>query len=461
MKKISKTSLLFSFIVFTINAYCQHSSSLLISLQTSIDKEAITNNAMMEMMDGLSINHNRSIPFTGIPVSIKEKVMIQVDFQPPQYYFEYYVAHPDYAVRDLMSQIGPWHADTTQLSRKPIKHVVYLVSGLDHLGNRVIIVDANNNHDFSDDKMMVYDSAFLRKGDKEIRALLPTNTVNFQYASHGQVYDMTCNLQVSPISPMRTSDSLFEKFKVQVITNEIRQGAFVMGTSNYSIDIFSRNKPGIIFDSVSTVVDIIEKNGSGRVIGKARHIIGDTVSLNKNKYVLSGVSVFGDTLKLSYVGSGPATYGIDTGTMAYNIEAVDFNGNEFNLQKLRGKFVLIDFWGSWCTPCIQSIPDLVDIAKKYKGEVQVVSIAVDVPGNMPTLKKIIAEQQMEWLHIFQSRTDLDKKAIVNKFQISAFPTQILVDPEGKIICREVGTGKGRYVNKVLAAAMAKRSKASN
>ncbi|MDH7460507.1 TlpA disulfide reductase family protein [Chitinophagaceae bacterium 26-R-25] len=460
MKEIIKTNLLFAFILFTMNGYSQNSTPLVIPLKTAVDKDGITNNVLMGMIDDLNISYDRTLQFTGIPNSIKDKVIMQIDFQPAQHYFEYYVANPDYSLEGLMSAIRYYKADTLQLSRKPIKHVVYLVSGVDHSGNKVLIVDANNNHDFSDDKLMVYDSAFLRKGNQASRTLLPNITVNFQYASQKQVYDRTCNLQVSPVSNMITSDTVFEKFKVQVITNEIKQGAFVVGKSNYSCDVFTRNKPGVIFDSVSAVVDIIEKNEKGIEIGKARHIIGDTVSINNNRYLLSGVSVFGDSLKFSYVGSGTATYGIDTGMVAYNIEAVDFDGNEFNLQKCRGKFVLIDFWGSWCTPCIRSIPDLVAIANKYKGDIQLVSVAVDVLGNMPALKKIINDQQMNWIHVFQSRNDLDKKTIVNKYQVVFYPTQILIDPDGKIICREVGAGKGGYMNSVLRAAIAKRNKAA-
>ena len=56
---------------------------------------------------------------------------------------------------------------------------------------------------------------------------------------------------------------------------------------------------------------------------------------------------------------------IDENGAAFDFTSKDINGNEFTLSSLRGKWVVLDFWGSWCGPCIKEIPHIKEIWKRY------------------------------------------------------------------------------------------------
>lgn len=105
---------------------------------------------------------------------------------------------------------------------------------------------------------------------------------------------------------------------------------------------------------------------------------------------------------------------------------------ELDFSSLKGKYVIIDFWASWCGPCKASFPHMKEIYKKYKGpEFEIYSISIDQskPAWLSELKK----QDLPWLQ------SLDTKRIaISNFAVSAVPTTFMIDPQGKILMKEIG-----------------------
>lgn len=111
------------------------------------------------------------------------------------------------------------------------------------------------------------------------------------------------------------------------------------------------------------------------------------------------------------------------------------DGSAFDLQSLRGKHVVIDFWGGWCGPCCEEIPRLKEYAAKYPDTLRFVSIAKD------TSPDEIKEFAMPWPQIMSGDGDDD---YVERFGVDAFPTKLLIDPEGRILARHVGATDGLF-----------------
>ncbi len=128
------------------------------------------------------------------------------------------------------------------------------------------------------------------------------------------------------------------------------------------------------------------------------------------------------------------------GTMAAVFSTVDINGNKFSLADYKGKYVLLDFWASWCVPCRKGNPHLKELYAKYNAKgFEVVGISDDDRDNA-AWKKAVAQDGLPWQHVLRGlkmvNGQFDRSTDINEsFNISTLPTQILIDPTGKIIAR--------------------------
>lgn len=111
-----------------------------------------------------------------------------------------------------------------------------------------------------------------------------------------------------------------------------------------------------------------------------------------------------------------------------NFSTVDVNGKEISLFQFKGRFVLLDFWASWCIPCRKAIPDLKQIYKRYNNKgFEVIAISTD-KKEQQWKDAIIKEKIDSWVNI---RKDQQLEKIFESIRV--LPMQLLVDPEGKII----------------------------
>jgi thiol-disulfide isomerase/thioredoxin len=119
----------------------------------------------------------------------------------------------------------------------------------------------------------------------------------------------------------------------------------------------------------------------------------------------------------------------------------DINGKDFTLSSIRGKYVLLDFWGSWCGPCRRSHPHLKEVYEKYKSKgLEIIGIAEEKNKNLDECetawKKAVKEDGLPWIQVINNY-DKEKDDLVVKYGIQAFPTKILLDKNGKIVFRVV------------------------
>lgn len=101
-------------------------------------------------------------------------------------------------------------------------------------------------------------------------------------------------------------------------------------------------------------------------------------------------------------------------------------GSSLSLSDLRGKYVLLDFWGSWCHWCVKGIPDMKKAYDKHKDKVEFLSI--DCNDSEAKWKEALAKYQMPWKHVKNEEAN----GVPEKYAVQGYPTKILVDPEGKI-----------------------------
>jgi thiol-disulfide isomerase/thioredoxin len=144
------------------------------------------------------------------------------------------------------------------------------------------------------------------------------------------------------------------------------------------------------------------------------------------KGLLKAVGSLGRPLELSY-------------------EAID--GRKVEVQKLKGKVILVDFWATWCGPCMAALPEVVDIYNKYHDKgFEIVGISLD--KSEQALKGVLARYKMEWPQYFDGKGWGNKFAI--EYNVSAVPTMWLVDKTGKLRTMQAREDLEKQVQDLLA-----------
>lgn len=115
------------------------------------------------------------------------------------------------------------------------------------------------------------------------------------------------------------------------------------------------------------------------------------------------------------------------------IKGFTLSGDEFNIDSLKGKTVLIDFWATWCGPCLGEIPNMLEMYEAYKDKgFEIVGISVD--SDIERLKGFIEKREIPWIILQDTQTEKpDYEENSDRYGISGIPSMILVGADGKVI----------------------------
>ena len=120
------------------------------------------------------------------------------------------------------------------------------------------------------------------------------------------------------------------------------------------------------------------------------------------------------------------------GDRAPDFSTVLIDGSAFQLSDLRGEYVLLDFWGSWCGPCRVQNKQLVQFYKDHKAKITIVSIALE--KNNDLWRRASKIDGLTWKHqIVEVTSMVFMSDIAQKYGVDAIPTKLLISPEGILL----------------------------
>ena len=133
-----------------------------------------------------------------------------------------------------------------------------------------------------------------------------------------------------------------------------------------------------------------------------------------------------------------AAKAVADGCVAPDFTLNDINGKPLKLSSLRGKYLILDFWGSWCGWCIKGFPEMKNYYKKYAGKFEI--LGVDCNDTEQKWKDAVKKHELPWKHVFNPK---DSK-VLTTYAVQGFPTKIVIDPQGKIVKTIVGEDPAFY-----------------
>lgn len=133
-----------------------------------------------------------------------------------------------------------------------------------------------------------------------------------------------------------------------------------------------------------------------------------------------------------------ASKDVADGKLAPDFTLKSIDGTDLSLSSLRGKYVILDFWGSWCGWCIKGFPEMKKYYQKYSDRLEI--LGVDCNDTEEKWKAAVEKHELKWKHVFNPQ-DSDLPA---RYAVSGYPTKIIIDPDGKIVKTVAGEDPAFY-----------------
>ena len=303
-----------------------------------------------------------------------------------------------------------------------------------------IIIDSNNNKDFSDDTTFEFNKDFSEKKTNQ----LPKHDYKFWQKTDSVITYYNRKIVLIPNSVYyHKRNSRIDQSKLSFRFDDYWEGSFKYKNEGFDVAV----------NGVYPYLDILIKPKSFHFSENDfnynqnfNYKIKDTIMLSDSLFVIDNINPNSTKLSLKRVRNSKQFISNKIGNKLYDFTLKNLSGNEFSILDNNLKdHTLIEFWGTWCLPCKKTTPKLKMINKKYSKSLNIIGIAFD--KNINEVKKHIAKNNINWVNSFSS---MDKKeGIIKALKITKYPTFILLDKNNTIIHKGSGEQSLSEIEKII------------
>jgi len=233
---------------------------------------------------------------------------------------------------------------------------------------------------------------------------------------------------------------------VYLYQTQTRKGTLEIG--DRSIEFALQGRLGVYNETYSRIYLDVDGDGEfqqhGLGVEGAYEVSEEHLFLDDQRYSFH-VARDGSSLTLTAAPGGEPPPAVWPGKPAAKFSFVDMAGDPGTIDDYKGKTVLLYFWGSWCGPCIHTMPDLAKTYREFHaGGFEVLAIAKQSPAD--DVRAIMVEHDLDWRHVLEDESN----PIASLYRIRGVPNYVLIDAEGTIVERGRGIDLGQELTELLA-----------
>ena len=276
--------------------------------------------------------------------------------------------------------------------------------------------DINANGDLSDDAPFKFET---KDGTSSLLLQLTTKAEGSDVT-----YPVVMKMVVAEIElPGKTKPELCLKN----YEDTVREGAIQVG--NRSLLFSLTGSSGIYNERYNRLMFDLDGNGKLDPKTEQYRVWEQFVNVGDTSYEFT-VDRYGQKLTLTPLAEKlPPRAILMAGHPAPEFNFTDLNGQPRKLADYRGKLLLLNFWGTWCGPCVAAAPKLVETYDKFHARgFEILGVTIHDPAE--DVRKFTAEKKMTWT---QTREDDDKGPLHRQYRIMSWPTYLLIDKDGTIL----------------------------
>ena len=218
----------------------------------------------------------------------------------------------------------------------------------------------------------------------------------------------------------------------------VRRGSFAVNGKTYAIGLFDYTNNGLYTDKEDVL--LVDATGSGKLSYDSPFVyaLDDVFSVGGLGFRIRSLDPYGSWIDLEQTTAKPTHHHaeqLDSAALAaarrfqvkptmWDLTATTLEGDTISLKAFRGKYLMLNFWGEWCGPCLREIPALVHAADRYPDSSAVQFLSFVEVQDLEKAKGLIRDSGIHWP---QLRLDRTAREI---FPVKGFPTNMLILPDG-------------------------------
>ncbi len=142
------------------------------------------------------------------------------------------------------------------------------------------------------------------------------------------------------------------------------------------------------------------------------------------------------------------------GKKASDFVTQTLDGTEWRLQDHRGKVVLIDFWATWCGPCVSSMPKTKEIYEKYKSRDDFAMVGISLDRDKQVLVEFCQKEGIAWTQLFEENKNWEN-SVARVYEIRGIPSVWIIDKEGNVVGMDIHSSRIEEIERIIEESLSK------